>query len=93
MARSDNDFDKVSHLNRDGVFRINIGVGRKTFEDVIGNRASEPVDYSALNVFLPHPHYSKQHFVCILNPIGENVEKTKKLIMEAHSIASARKKS
>jgi len=51
---------------------------------------SDLVDYSVLDVFLPHPDYSKQHFVCILNPSGEHVETTKQLIIEAHSIAAAR---
>ena len=90
LANSDHDFDNVSNLNRDGVFRINIGVSKETFKNLIGEPGSEPVDYSALNAFLPHPEYSKQNFTCILNPSGENVDTTKKLIVEAHSVASAR---
>ncbi len=90
IANSDNDFDNVSNLNRDGVFRVNIGVSKETFKSLIAESSSEPVDYSVLDVFLPHPHYSRQHFVCILNPSNENVEATKKLIVEAHSIAAAR---
>jgi len=92
MANSDSDFDNVSNLNRVGVFRINIGISKETFKNLIASPNSEPADYSALDIFLPHPDYSKQHFICILNPAGENVEKTKKLIVEAHSIASARLK-
>jgi hypothetical protein len=90
IANSDNDYDNVSKLNRDGVFRINIGVSRETFKNLLAEPSSEPMDYSALDVFLPHPDYSRQNFVCILNPSNENVEKTKKLIVEAHSIAAAR---
>ena len=90
IANSDNDFDNVSNLNREGVFRINIGVSKETFKNLIAEPSSELVDYSVLNVFLPHPHYSRQHFVCILNPSNENVETTKKLIVEAHSIAAVR---
>jgi len=90
IANSDNDFDNVSNLNRDGVFRINIGVSKETFKNLIAEPSSERVDYSVLDVFLPHPHYSRQHFVCILNPSNENVETTKKLIVEAHSIAAVR---
>ena len=92
MANSDNEFDNVSNLNREGVFRVNIGVSKETFTNLIAKSSSEPVDYSVLNVFLPHPEYSRQHFVCILNPSGENVETTKKLIVEAHSIAAIRLK-
>jgi hypothetical protein len=90
ISDSDNEFDSVSNLNRDGVFRINIGVSRATFESLLGDSGSETVDYSALDVFLPHPHYSKQHFVCILNPSQENAEITKKLMVEAHAIAASR---
>lgn len=90
IANSDNDFDNVSNLNRDGVFRINIGVSKETFKKLIAEPSSELVDYSVLDVLLPHPDYSRQHFVCILNPSDENVETTKKLIVEAHAIAAVR---
>jgi hypothetical protein len=89
-AHSANDYETVSNLNREGVFRINIGVSRKTFNDLVGEATYEPVDYSVLNTILPHPDYAKQNFICILNPAGENVEKTKQLIVEAHDLALAR---
>lgn len=90
MANSDNEYDKVSNLNRDGVFRVNIGVSKDTFQKLVGQAANEAVDYTALNVFMPHPDYARQYFVCILSPAGENVEETKALIVEAHSIAETR---
>jgi hypothetical protein len=90
LSDSDNDYDNVSNLNREGVFRINIGVSKETFESLLANTSPENIDYSVLNVFLPHPEYSKQYFVCILNPSQENAEVTKKLIVEAHAIAAAR---
>jgi len=90
IANSDQDYDNVSNLDREGVFRINIGVSRGTFKNLIAEPGAEPVDYSVLDVFLPHPEYSKQNFICILNPSGENAEITRKLIAEAHSIAAVR---
>ncbi|MCA9884853.1 MAG: hypothetical protein KC615_22620 [Anaerolineae bacterium] len=90
IGHSDNEFDTVSSLNRDGIFRINIGVSKKTFESLLVNSGSEVIDYSVLDVFLPHPHYAKQNFICILNPTGENANITKQLIVEAHSIAASR---
>lgn len=89
-ANSDNEYDNVSNLNREGVFRINIGVSKATFNSLLGDYSAENVDYSALNTFLPHPDYARQHFVCILNPHGENIAKIKQLIGEAHHIAKAR---
>lgn len=90
IGHSDNEFDMVSNLDRDGVFRINIGVSKATFEALLGDAPAENIDYSVLNVFLPHPHYAKQHFVSILNPAGANVEVTQNLMVEAHAIAAAR---
>jgi len=87
FADSDNDYDSVSHLNREGLFRANISVRKETFQKLVGEPTSEPVDYTRLDTFLPHPHYARQHFVCILNPSGENIETTKNLIVEAHAIA------
>ena len=90
IANSDNDYDNVSNLNRDGVFRINIGISKETFQNLMGHSNSDCLDYSALNVFLPHPDYAAQHFVCILNPSDENSETTKNLLMEAYAIAAKR---
>lgn len=91
IANSDSDYDNVSNLNREGVFRINIGVSRKTFNALIGDSTAEQVDYSALDVFLPHPDYAKQHFICILSPSTRSDETTKELMREAHAIAAARR--
>ena len=90
IGHSDNDFDRVSNLDREGVFRINIGVSRETYKSLLGEPDTDNVDYSVLDIFLPHPHYAKQHYLCILNPSGNNVEVTKNLIVEAHAIAASR---
>lgn len=90
FAASDNPYDQVSNLSREGVFRINIGVSKETFNHLITSPALEGRDYSLLNTFLPHPDYAAQNFVCILNPAGSNIEKTKTLIREAHAIADVR---
>jgi hypothetical protein len=62
IGHSDNDFDDVSNLNREGVFRINIGISKATFASLLTDADSEDIDYSVLDVFLPHPHYAKQNF-------------------------------
>lgn len=90
IANSDNEYDNVSNLNREGVFRVNIGIRRERFEKLVGNLEADTVDYSVLNTILPHPDYAKQNFVCILNPSGSNVELTKELIAEAHALAAER---
>ena len=90
IAHTDNEYEKVSNLNREGVFRINIGVSRQTFNTLISEFPSEPIDYTVLNTILPHPDYARQNFICVLNPAGANIAKTKQLIAEAHDLALAR---
>lgn len=90
IAESDNEYDNVSNLNREGVFRLNIGVSKQTFNYLTSELTKENIDYSVLNEFLPHPQYSRQYFVCILNPVEGNAEITKQLIGEAHLIAERR---
>ena len=70
IADSDNEYDAVSNLNRDGVYRVNIGVGRATYDSLFGDREVEGIDFTAINVFLPHPQYAKQNFICILKSGG-----------------------
>jgi hypothetical protein len=90
IGHADNDFDTVSDLNREGVFRINIGISRQTYRSLLGEAETDAPDYAALDVFMPHPHYAKQNFVCILNPSADNAEITKRLIVEAHALAASR---
>jgi hypothetical protein len=61
------EFDESSEvLRRPGVFRINIGVSRPTFERLVG--LDTKPDYTALDRVLPHPVYAKQLYISILNP-------------------------
>lgn len=80
----------MSKLDREGVFRVNIGVSRDTFMSMFADTDVEKVDFSVLDTFLPHPHYSKQYFICILNPSENNDEQLKKFIIEAHDIGQKR---
>jgi hypothetical protein len=90
IGYADNEFDKVSNLDREGIFRINIGVSKQTYRSLLADVDPDGVDYAALDVFMPHPHYAKQHFVSILNPTGANVATTQKLMLEAHTMAQVR---
>jgi hypothetical protein len=68
---STDDFDQASNLSRPGVFRLNIGVDRATFERVVGPAGEldeSTVDYAVLDRVLPHPVYAAQRWMCILNP-------------------------
>ena len=81
------DFDEgwPSNLSeRAGVFRVNIGVGRTTFERVVGSVEPDP-DYAEFDRFLPHPVYAKQLWISILNPSDATYrDQVWPLIQEAH---------
>lgn len=67
-------FDTESNLNRLNIFRLNIEVGREAFHDLIGYEPiehpdhHEQWDYAAADQLMPHPLYTKQAWVSIVNP-------------------------
>jgi hypothetical protein len=82
------DFDNASNLDREGVFRLNVGVRRETFRSLSGDDGTS--DFTALDRLLPHPVYGRQPWVCVLNPRAETFERVKPLPREAYEIAVAR---
>src|SRR6476661_8514629 len=66
VTTDEHDDGEPSKLSRPGVFRLNIGVGRATFERVAESMV-EP-DYAVLDRLLPHPIYARQLWISILNP-------------------------
>jgi Family of unknown function (DUF6194) len=88
--------DTASDLNRPGVFRLNIGVSKGTFESLFGPvpKGGSPYDaiegfnYTALDTVMPHPVYGRMHWVCVLNPSEATFEaKVKPLLVEAYGMA------
>ena len=86
------DFDDgtPSELSRPGVFRLNVGVSRETYDRLVG--AVEQPDYASFDRVVPHPVYARQHWVSILNPSDETFRDIAlPLIAEAHDrLAAAR---
>jgi hypothetical protein len=92
VTSDEHDMGSPSNLARDGVFRLNIGVGKATFERLFGPTVDP--DYTALDTFIPHPVYAKQRWIAILNPSLETYEElVKPLLAEAHArLASPRQR-
>lgn len=82
------DFDNASNLNREGVFRLNVGIGRETFRSLFGDGGT--YDFTALDRLMPHPVYARQSWVSVINPSAETFEQVKPLLREAYEIAVAR---
>ncbi len=89
---SDYDYDHVSNLNRPGVFRLNIGVSKQTFQSLFGTAKVDVknYDFTALDVIMPHPDYAQQHYICVLSPSEATFEKIHLLLAEAYDIAARR---
>jgi len=94
---TENEHDQVSALDRPGVFRLNIGVRRSTYEALFGEPPEWPKDtgivdtghdFTTLNELMPHPVYASMGWVCILSPSDEKFEEIKPLLAEAHANAA-----
>jgi hypothetical protein len=83
VTTDEHDVGAPSDLARPGVFRLNLGIGKATFERLVGGPA-EP-DYAAFDTIIPHPVYAKQGWIAILNPSRRTFDRVvKPLIGEAH---------
>ncbi len=103
LKEKDGDNDKASDLDRQGIFRLNFGPGRKAFESVFGPPPARPAkggiiagpwDFTATDQLLPHPVYGWMSWMCILNPSQASFESIIPLLRQAHgrALASAQAK-
>jgi hypothetical protein len=82
------DHNPASKLSRPGVFRLNIGVDRETFDGLAGGVSDN--DLAAFDQVLPHPDYARQHWICILNPTAATFDAVvKPLLGLAHDRLAA----
>ena len=94
-------YDQYSDLNRPGVYRLNVGISRATFQKLFGSPEDAPTteepaspsfDYTALDRIMPHPIYADQHWVSVLAPTPTTFENVKPLLVEAHARAVSRQR-
>lgn len=92
LSATDNEYECVSNLNRPGVFRLNIGVSKETFQSLFGTDGVTISDYdfTVLDRIMPHPEYARQFFVCVLSPSDATFQAIKPLLAEAYDIAVRR---
>jgi Family of unknown function (DUF6194) len=89
-------FDTASALDRPGVFRLNVAVGRERFAEVVGWSPAEHaarsagVDYAVLDAVVPHPVYAAQGSVSVLCPGQRTGATARALVEHAHRRAVAR---
>lgn len=96
VKEKDGENDSSSNLDREGIYRVNLGVRKQTFSNLFGHIPSRPAkggivdmnfDFTATDKIMPHPVYGWMSWLCCLNPSDETFESLKPLIAEAHAYA------
>ena len=92
IASTGNEYEKISALDRPGVYRLNIGLSRDTFQAMFGKGRIDlnPYDFTALDTIMPHPEYSSQFFICVLSPSESTFERIRPMLAEAYEVAVKR---
>lgn len=88
VGRDTPGWDEASHLDRPGVYRVNVHAGRDAFEARLGPWPSGDVDHARLDVLMPHPAYGGQGWVCVLNPGERTADDLDAFIAVAHRRAT-----
>ncbi len=78
--------DTASDLNRPGVFRFNVWVGKATFQSLFRPKTADETqyDFTAPDKIMPHPVYGNMYWTCVLNPSRQTSETVKRLLDEAY---------
>lgn len=92
LATADSEYNRYSKLDRPGVFRLNIGIRKDTFQELFGTAPINAAnyDYSQLDRIMPHPEYAAQFFICVVSPGDATLPTVQKLLAEAYNLAVRR---
>ncbi|WP_435207188.1 DUF6194 family protein [Micromonospora sp. bgisy143] len=83
-------FDEAGQLDRPGVFRLNLELGRAEFEKKFGfapaafEEHRDDFDYARLDTLTPHPDYALYGFASIVMPGPQMLPEIDRLIAIAH---------
>ncbi len=86
-------FDEASRLDRPGVFRLNLDLGRAEFERRFGfppkdfEEHRHEFDFARLDTLVPHPGYARYGFASIVMPGPHLLPEVDRLLAVAHARA------
>jgi hypothetical protein len=72
VTTDEHDMEANSNLDARGAYRLNMGVGKQTFDRLIDPATT--YDYAATDVVIPHPTYAKQRWIAIVNATRPTLE-------------------
>ena len=93
VKEKDGNNDKGSNLDRENIYRVNVGLRKPSFKKIFGEIPKRPnaactvdmnYDFTELNKIIPHPVYAWMGWISVLNPSKETFEILKPLIQEAY---------
>lgn len=96
IKEKDGENDRSSNLNRNGVFRLNIGIKKESFIDMFsfvpkrpkaGNIVDMDFDFTRKDKIMPHPIYGWMNWISVINPSYNTFEKLKPLIADSYLLA------
>lgn len=89
IVTKDNEYDSTSNLNREGFYRLNIGLDKDTFTPMFGGLTDKKgfeaymnlgIDFTEEDTILPHPTYGAMYWICVVNPSKETFKSLKKYL-------------
>ncbi len=102
VKEKDGDNDSASNLNRPGMFRVNTGITKESFQRMFGSIPKRPAagcvvdmdfDFTQTDQIMPHPVYAWMAWVCVLNPSRNTFDSFIPLINESYTLALNKHKS
>jgi hypothetical protein len=95
LKNKDGENDQASYLCREGIFRINFGISKKTFVNNFKTIPKRPVkggvidgdyNFQATDILTPHPVYGWMSWVSILNPSKKTLKVIEPLFNESYTL-------
>lgn len=80
--------DTQSRLDSEGRWRINIHVGQRVLREVAAG--GDAPDFAATDTLLPHPVYSAQGWIAVVNPAQRTLARVLDAVRDAHADARRR---
>lgn len=96
VKEKDGENDKASSLDRDDIFRLNVGTTKSLFLERFGPPPPRPGkggviegpwDFTTLDTLMPHPVYGWMSWVAVLNPAHKTFDDIKPLVEAAYAKA------
>lgn len=96
IKEKDGENDRASQLDREGVYRVNLGLRKPSFRALFGELPKRPpaggvvempYDFAALDRLIPHPVYAWMGWIAVLSPGEQTFRELLPYIEEAYVFA------